>query len=206
MATYSQAVDQVISELGRNDTSITAVIQQAMLAAIEHYSLQRFWFNEARVSFTASSTIYYPLANLSSALMEIDQVCATVSGSVVELDPASHADIQAADISGYTGPPSMWALFGEQMRLFPKPAAGVTYQIDVDGTKRIPTLSATSDTNEWLREGLDLILARVEKTLCARRFKDYEAAQVYQAAENQALDRLFGRTERLISTGRLKGG
>jgi hypothetical protein len=206
MATYGGAVDLILTELNRADTSITAVVEREILKAIEYYGPYKFWFNEARVSFTASNTIYYALENMSAYLFEIDQACVTVSGSVLELDLQSHADLQTQDMTGVTGYPTDYALFANQIRLYPKPASGTTYQVDLDGTKRIATLSASTDTNEWTDEALNLICARVEKNICARKFKDFDSAQMYQVAEDQELQRLKERGDKLVTTGSIKGG
>lgn len=206
MATYGGAVDLVLTELNRSDTSITAVVEREILKAVEFYSPYKFWFNEGRVSFTASNTIYYNLESMSAYMLEIEQASVTVSSSVIEMDRRSHQDLQREDMTGVTGYPTDFAIFGNQVRVYPKPASGTTYQVDLDGTKRLATLSASTDTNEWLDEGLNLIVARVEKILSAKKFKDFDSAQVYQVAEDQELERLQARTDRLVSTGTLKGG
>jgi hypothetical protein len=205
MATYGGAVDLILTELNRSDTSITAVVEREILKAIEYYSPYKFWFNEGRVSFTASNTIYYAMESMSAYMMEIDQASVTVSGSVYELCLRSHAELQSEDMTGVTGYPTDYALFGNQVRLYPKPASGTTYQVDLDGTKRLATLSASTDTNEWTDEALNLIAARVEKNLSARKFKDYEAAQMYQVAEDQELVRLQERTVKQVATGKIQG-
>ena len=206
MATYGGAVDLILTELARADTSITVVVEREVLKAIEHYAPTRFFFNEARGSFTASNTIFYPLSSMAVAWLEIDQLTVTVNGSIIELLPASHQELNRMDVSAFTGYPARWAIWAEQIRLYPRPASGTSYQVDIDGTKRLATLSASTDSNAWTNEGLDLIAARVEKILSARKFKDFEAAQVYQTAEREALDRLLGRTERLTMSGRIQPG
>jgi hypothetical protein len=206
VATYGGAVDLILTELARSDTSITAVVEREILKAIEHYAPTRFHFNEARDSFTVSNSILYPLASMGTKWMEIDQMTVTVNSGVIEMSPASHNELQSADVSGFTGYPTHWAIWAEQVRVYPKAASGSTYQVDVFGTKRIATLSASTDTNEWTTEGLDLIAARVEKVISARKFKDFDAARMYQEAEDQVLQRLLTRAERLGSTGRLSPG
>ena len=206
MATYGGAVDLILTELGRGDTSITVVTEREVLKAIEHYAPSRFWFNEARGSFTASNTIFYPLSAMTVSFLEIDQMVVTVNSGVIELEPSTHQELNRIDVSGFTGYPSRWAIWAEQIRLYPKAASGSAYQVDVDGTKRLATLSASTDTNAWLTEGLDLIAARVEKILSARRFANYDAAQMYQVAEREALERLLNRTERLTTSGRIQPG
>ena len=214
MATYGGAVDLVLTELARSDTSITAVVEREILKAVEFYSSERFWFNEARTSFTASSTIYYPFSSIFPAtaaymagMVEIDQLSITVGSDVYELDFETHQAVVRLDSNAnHTGDPVVWALFGEKIRLYPMLPAGTTRQIDVDGTRRLATLSASTDTNSWTSEGLQLITARAEKSVCARRFKDYDAAQAYQLVETEEYTKLKDRTERLLATGRLRSG
>lgn len=204
MATYGGAVDLILTELGRSDTSITAVVEREVLKAIEHYAPTRFWFNEYRTSFTASNTIYYPFSTVTPDLLEVDQVSVLVGSSVYELEQDTHQNLHRIDQTSHTGDPVKFAVFAEQFRLYPKCPSGSTRQIDVMGTKRIATLSASTESNEWTDEALNLIAARVEKLISARKFKDYEAAQMYQVAEEQELQRMISRTERVLSIGRLK--
>lgn len=203
MATLGQAIDSILSDLGRADTSITVFTSQAIQDAILHYETTRFWFNEGRASFTCSNTIYYPLANLSSQFVEIDQLSATVSGNTYELIPETHQELQRMDVSGFVGQPARWAQFAEQLRLYPKAPSGTTYQVDVMGTKKLATLSASTDTNAWLTHGLEMITARASKMLSAKRYKNMPAAEIYARAEQECFERLLNQTSRLTSTGRI---
>ena len=213
MATFGGAVDLILTELGRADTSITAVTEREVLKAIEHYSPTRFWFNEARASFTASNTIYYAIdtifpatASFMPGFLEIDQVSALISSSVVELDRESHQELQRIDVSGFTGPPCKWAVWAEQLRLYPKCASGSSNQIDVFGTRRLATLSASTESNAWTNAGLSLISARVQKMLNILKFKDYDAARACEVIEQEQLQKLLDRSERYVPTGRISSG
>ena len=206
MATYGEAVDLILTELARSDTSITAVVEREFIKAIEFYAIERFWFNEARISFTASNTIYYPLSGLSAGMVEIDQLSVTVNSTVIDLCPTTHQELQRMDASGTTGYPTHWSIFAEQIRLYPKAASGSTYQVDLLGTKELASLTVSTQTNAWTTEALNLIAARVEKIVSARKFKDFDAAQMYQVAETQEHERLKMRTERLGSTGKVRPG
>lgn len=206
MATYGGAVDLIITELARSDASITAVVEREVQKAVEHYAPTRFWFNEARGSFTASNTAFYALSGLAVSFMEIDQLIVTVNSGVIELEQTTHQELNRIDTAAFTGYPTRWALWAEQIRLYPRPASGTTYQVDVDGTRRLGTLSASTDTNAWTNEGLDLISAHVQKNLWAKKFRDPAKAQISQMAETEALNRLLNRTERLTSTGRIRPG
>lgn len=204
MPTYGGVVDQIISELARADTSLTAVTQQQVLNAVEFYASERFWFNEARLSFTASATIYYPFSTVAPDLLEIEQMTVTVSGGVYEVKPSTYQQINAMDVSGFTGYPVLYATWAEKFRLYPKPNA--VYQIDLDYQKRLATLSATSDTNAWTTFGSELIVARAQKVLLAGRFKDPQSASVLAEVEREAFERLKARTEKLLGTGRVTPG
>lgn len=204
MATYGEAIDLIVSEFARGDTSITAVVQAEFLKAIEFYGAERFWFNEARISFTASSTIFYPLSGLSATLTEIDQVAVTVSGQVIELGPMTAQEMQRVDTNGVTGYPTHWSIFAEQIRLYPKPASA--YQVDLMGTKKLASLTASTQSNSWTTEALNLIAARVKKVIAAKRHKDYDAARVHEIAESEEYVRLKDRSNRYISTGKISPG
>lgn len=201
--TYGDAVDLILTDLARADSSITIAVQNEVLKAVEYYSTTRFWFNESQVSFTSSSTIYYPFSSTNglSNLIEIDHMEANVNGNKVEVLPETFQYLDRIDISGYTGYPARYAIYNNQFRLYPKPNA--VYQIDVAGQFRLTTLSASTDSNAWTTDAVNLIAARVEATLSARRWKDYQAAQTYQIVEQNELARLLARTDRLLASGRL---
>ncbi len=213
MATYGGAIDLILTELSRNDTSITAYVEREFLKAVESYSTTRFWFNEARASFTASNTIYYPIntvipadSTYAAGFVEIDQVSAVVNSGTYELPRETHQELERMDVSGFTGTPARFAIFGEKLRLYPKAATGTTYQLNVVGTRRLATLSASTESNAWTNEALNLISARVQKVYAAKKAKDVEAAQIFQLAEDEELARLMERTEKYLSAGRVKAG
>lgn len=203
MPTYSQVVDQIIAEIGKADTSITDVVKREVLNAVEHFSTERFWFNEAHATFTASSTTDYALATVAADLMEIDVMTVTVSGAKYDVTPTTYQDISRMDVSGFTGIPTEYAIFGESIRLFPKPNS--VYQIDLYYQKRLATLSATGDSNAWTTYGSELIQARAEKELKAKRYRDYDGAVACGRVEEEALQKLREKTERMTASGRNKG-
>ena len=203
MATYSQAVDQVIAELGKADTSITDVVKQELQNAIAYYETDRFWFNEGRTSFSATSTIYYPIATVIPDLLEIDTMAITTGGCVYEIEPENLKTILEMDTASETGIPHKYAIHAEKIRLYAKPDA--VYQVDVDYLKRLSTLSATSDTNAWVSFGGEMIQARAQKQLCAKRYRDYDKAVACKQVEDEAYQKLKDRTERLLGSGKISG-
>lgn len=205
MATLGEAVSLILADLKRADTSMSAEAQSHLLRAVEYYSTHRFWFNEARASFTASSTIYYPLASFSgiSDFREIDTMTVTVNGYRYEIKPETFDRLEFLDTGNVTGIPTKYAFFGETIRLYPKPDS--VYQVDVAGQQRLATLSATGNSNALLTHGLDMVIARAEKTIYARRLKNYEAASAMGQLEQEELGRLQEQTEKL-SVGGIQPG
>lgn len=200
MATYEQAVNQIISELTRSDTSITSFVQQEVLQACDFYNSTRFWFNEAKANFitSASQNSYTGTTNI----LELDSVLITMpGGSKYELEPMNYAVMNALDMGNFVGQPTHYSYFAEAFRLYPTPNASFT--IDIAYQARFATLSATGDSNALLTHGLELIKSRAKKNIYADRFKDGDRAMSYAQLENTALDRLILQTEKLLSTGKL---
>jgi hypothetical protein len=192
-------VDQVIDEIKRADTSITAVVQQEILNAIEHYSTFRFWFNEASTTLTTSSSLAYYA--WPADFLEPISVTVQVSGSRYEVSPINYADLNALDIGRTFSYPERYANFNQQFRFYPVPNG--SYTIIVDYQKRLPTLSLTSDSNGWTNYANELIQARAEKQLYAKRYKEQDKAQMCAMVEEEAFQRLMNLTDRTNSSGRI---
>ena len=201
MATYGAVVNRIVDELPRADSSITAIVAQQMLSAIEFYTNDRFWFNEKQTTLTTSSSLAYYA--WPSDLIEIDSVVVwDSSGTSYELDPVTYQQMNARDYGTSFGQPFWYSTYGKQFRLFPVPDA--TYTFVVSHQYSPATLSATTDTNAWTTEAEALIRARTLKN-CAAKFKDYDAALLYQRMEDDEYARLKKQTEKLLSTGEITG-
>lgn len=196
---YGQMVDQVIDEIKRSDTSITAVVQQEILNAIEHYSTYRFWFNEASTTLTTSSSLAYYA--WPTDLLEVVSMTVSVGGSKYEVSPVNYADLNALDIGRVYAYPAVYANWSQQFRFYPVPNA--TYTVVVDYQKRLPTLSLTSDSNAWTSYANELIQARAEKQLWAKRYKEPDKARTCAMVEEESFQRLMDLTDRTNSSGRI---
>lgn len=200
--TYGGMVRDIISELGRSDTSITAVAEQAVLNAVEYYEVQRFWFNETSTAVTTSSS----LASYAfpTDAIEIDSVMATYSGARYELEAMQYADMNRMDSGQVFGQPVYYALFAGNFRFYPTPNS--TYTISVDYQKRMATLSASTDTNGFMTYADMLIRSRAKALICINRYKDFESGQAFHQIEENELEKLRLHTEKLLGTGRISPG
>lgn len=200
MATYGAVVQRIIDELPRGDTSITAIVQQQLLSAIDFYTTDRFWFNEKQTTLTTSSSLAY--YSYPSDLLETDSVVIFNGGNKYTLDPMTYQEMDAIDSGTSFGRPCWYSTYGKQFRLYPVPNA--TYTFIVSHQYTIATLSASTETNAWTTEAESLIRARTLK-LCSARFKDRDSAQMYQMLEDQEYARLKAQTDKLLGTGVILG-
>lgn len=201
MATFGAMINRIVEELPRGDTSITAIVQAQLLTAVEFYTNERFWFNEKQTTLTTSSSLAYYA--WPTDLIEIDQVTAyDSSGTSYELEPITYQQMSARDYGNTFGQPFWYSTYGKQFRLYPVPNG--TYTFVVSHQYSPATLSASTDSNPWTTDAETLIRARTLKN-CAARFKDFDAARLYEEMERQELDRLKRQTEKLLSTNELQG-
>lgn len=200
MGTYGSIVSDIISETGRGDVSVTSNVEQAVLAAIDYYETQRFWFNEGSTTITTSSSLAYYA--WPTDMLEIDSVVAYSNGTRYELDPWIYADMNSVDTGQDFSMPVAYSMFNQMFRLYPCP--NKTYTMVVDYQKRLSTLSASTDSNAWTNTAAPLIKARAKASLAANRWKDFDAAASWHQVEENELERLRLQTEKLLGTGKIR--
>lgn len=184
MATYGELANRIARELPRSDVSITDLAQTHIQSAIRFYEGERFTFNEGKTSFTASNgSSYY---NLPVDFLNADAVTAIVNGTRYDISPQTFQQLEWMDLGTETAdPPCHYAIFAQQMRLYPKPQT--TRQVDVFYQKKLTTLTASTDTNAWTTEAEDLIYAHAKKTIQGLVFKDFEGAMASERFEGDVL-------------------
>ena len=201
MATLGSMLRDIVDELPRGDSSITAIAQAKLLNAIDFYTTDRFWFNEKQTTLTTTPSLAY--YSWPADLLEIDSVLATESaGTKYELTPITYQEMNAFDAGNSYGQPCWYSTYNKQFRLYPVPDA--TYTIIVSHQYSPATLSATTDSNAWTVEAEALIRSRALKNLYFR-FKDKENAAFYQEIEAQEYERLKRQTDKLLSTNTISG-
>lgn len=189
---------RIANELVRTD--LTAEIQSAIQDAMTHYEGHRFWFNEQRATaVTVTGQEFYPLP---TDFIDLDSLVLTENSNLRLLEPRTMLDMDnIRRATTERGRPETWALYQEQFRLYPIPDAA--YTLTVAYLRRLPALSAVTDTNAWMTRGEMLIRARAKKELYEHVMNDRDKAQRMERLEIQALAALVSQTEKRISTGRL---
>jgi len=177
MSTFGAMQDRIADELGRSD--LTTAIQRSIQTAIRFYERNRFYFNEFQSSFSASSSQeYYGSADLAQIpkLVEIDSLTIDVNTSTYPLIERdwSYVD-QVQTNAGYTGDPTDYVYYAQQIRLYPIPYTGRT--LNISGVQKLATLSATTDTNAWMVDGEALIRNKAKAILFGDKIRN-EAEEI----------------------------
>ncbi len=202
--TYGAMQDRIASELVRTD--LTSQIQLAIRSAIKKFERKRFYFNEQRITLTTSSgQEYYTSADNASIpyIAEFDSVRITVNGTTYTLHKRDYNWIdQIQSNASYTGDPTDYAYYGQQIRLYPIPYLARTVVLSI--VNRFATLSATTDTNAWMSDGEELIRQTAKADLLANVIRNNDRAMVMDALATRARDDLLAESTQRGATGKLR--
>lgn len=200
MSNYGTMIGRVLEDVARDD--ITSVASTAILTAIKHYEGTRFWFNEGRSTrSTASGTEYYAVP---SDFKDLDSLTITVNSWTYQLNQRSYDELEDSYVSNttYTGYPTDYAIYQEQIRLYPIPNG--TYTLTMSYQRTLGTLSVSADTNAWMVEGEDLIRSRADFYVARNYLHDNQLAMMFRENESEALRRLLSETTIRLSTGKTR--
>ena len=197
MTDFQTMRNRINRDLTRDE--ITAVASDEIKTAILYYERQRFWFLEKRATLnTVDSQEFYALP---SDFQDDDSLVINVNNWTYPLIKRTYATIEAWFVRSatFTGYPTDWCIYNEQIRLYPIPNAAFTMTLSY--LKSTAVLTNNSDTNEWMVEGEELIRCRASRQICATKLKDLERAAVYQQLETDALRQFNKITMTRLMTG-----
>lgn len=195
--TYLDLQSRIADDLSRTD--LTSQIKENILLAIQNYKHERFWFNEASTTLTA--TLSSAQVAAPTGILEIDKLYITISSTNIELIQKDLNTIVEYRPTT-NGRPLSYAYYGNQFELDRK--SDSAYSLPLYYLKELSALSADADTNAWTTDAEDLIVFHAEKGLYANVIKDTEKAATAQAQETAALTQLRARRTGRIATGYTK--
>ena len=195
--TLAELKTQIEGDLHRTD--ISAQVSTAISGAIAHYSRERFWFLEGQATIPASASQTWYTA--PTDLKAFDTVLATVNGALTPLIHTHYAEIAEKDTGDYTGIPSEYAYYQDQLRFYPVPDAA--YIITINYHKKLSDLSA-GGSNSWTTDGSDLIRFRAEWDIYQNYLKAPENAMVVKQSEMDAYMSLLRENTGRLAVGRLR--
>jgi hypothetical protein len=170
MATRGNMISRIHTELHLN--SATAVVNNAITAAIEHYKASRFWFNEFSGAFLISLTSLYTLTTVLSDMLVLDTLKIDYRGGTYRPEAETWDVLESLDYNSPSSPPIKYGIHHGVLRLYPKPDATMTAQ--VTGVRSITATVSNSSSTVWTNEAEDLIRNRAKGLICTDWLQDPE--------------------------------
>lgn len=133
MTTLAQVRDLVLGDLHRRD--LTAQVETALTNARDKLAMDRFWFNETQLSFTATTTTDYDLATVLPNLLQLDTLRIWNNGTPSVLKRVSWDDLAELDETLGSGVPHSYAVHHQMLRLWPKPTGSMS--VEATGLKNL---------------------------------------------------------------------
>lgn len=202
MSDYSTLVNRVLDDIDRQG-SLTSQAQSAIQTAIDHYEGTRFYFNQERATAqTVNGQEFFPLP---TDVLDIDVLSITVNGYTYKLDRRTYETLEDwfVQANTYLGYPSDYAIYNQQIRLYPVPNAD-GYTLTLSYAKRLDTLENDADENEWTGVAEELIRSRADADISFRILQDEKRAVGFKAFEQDAYQRLVSESNRRMMTGRAR--
>ena len=200
MSDYQTLINRVLDDLDRQG-SLTSQAQNAIQTAIDHYEGTRFYFNQERATAqTVNEQEFYPLPE---NVLDIDVLSITANGYSYKLDRRTYETLEDWHVSQdtYTGQPSDYAIYAENIRLYPVPDQD-GYTLTLSYAKRLSALENDDDTNDWTTTAEELIRSRADADMSFRILQDEKRAVGFKAFEQDAYQRLISESNRRMMTGR----
>lgn len=203
MSTYGTMQTRIADEIKRTD--LTSQIQLAILSAVNFYKTDRFWWNESRSdASTVADQEYY---GLPADFLALDFIGVTVSSRYYQLVPKSAHEIDEINWGAgtYTGYPAYFALYENNLRLYPIPNA--VYTLRIAYLKQLTALSASADSNEWTVTAEELIRLHAKADLLENVIRGPEAvgeSQALRFREREVYSQVRFNADLRRSSGRLR--
>lgn len=201
--TLANMQSRIADELARSD--LTSQIALCINDAIDFYQSIRFDFNESRdLTFTTNvAQEFYTAADLADIpyLIAIDYIILYLGNIPWPLHRRTPLEIEKLNQNGLMmGQPWNFCYYNQQLRLGPVPDNNYSMRIAANITYSPPSSTAATG-NFWMTEAEKLIRCRAKAELHAHYTRNMAEAQKMKGLEEEALEQLKGRTNRLTGTG-----
>lgn len=200
---YGSMQTRIEDEIEGGGTALQSQIQLAILSAIKHYSKERWYFTETSTTFsTVAGTQEY---NLPSDFKGMQRVRLTyTSGTFWEIDYHDFDYVNSiTTINTVKGPPQIYAIWGQQLILYPIPDQ--VYTVTEYYEQQLTALSNSSDTNAWMVDGEELIRNRAKWDIYSSVIHEASEAAVCKALEQEAYIQLRSSNTQRTVQGRIRG-
>jgi hypothetical protein len=175
MATIDTLTASIIDDMAKGgESGITAAVSNAIDLSIAHYESIPWWFMEVQdTDTTVDGTEYYDLpSNMASTEITLT---IEVSNNTYPLIKRHFQLLEDYFVKSniFKGYPTDYAIWKQQIRLYPVPNGAYTLTRNYYQKLGAPT---AGNSNNWTTDGEMLIRARSEWQLHSLRYHDLEAA------------------------------
>lgn len=197
MTTYSVMRARIADELANDGDITSAQINYAIQDTIKQYERRPWWWNQKTATMsTVASQEYYSSSDLAD-LPDIVQIwSATVTSGSLK-GPLRAVDYQTIDDEqdgSVEGEPRVFAVFKENIRLFPIPDA--VYTVTLSYIYRLTALSADDDSNAWTTDAEELIRSGAKRRIALNYLHSEEVAARFAVMEREAFAELMAENRR----------
>jgi len=203
MATIDELTTNIINDLAKEtEEGITAAVSSAISQSINYYESQPWWFQETQDTITTvDGTEYYDLPS-DIASTEIT-ITIEVSNNTYPLIKRHFQLIEDWFVKSniFTGYPTDYALWKQQIRLYPVPNGAYTVTRNYYQKLGVPSAGAS---NSWTTDAETLIQSRAEWLLYSLRYHDLEAATVTKTVEQDSYKDMLGQNDLRLMVGRTR--
>ena len=198
--TYADLQNSIQQDL-RNRTDLNAVVLAEVPHRIGYFQTFPFTPQEA-TDVSITTVIGTATYALPSTIIEVTGVWFNYSGNqwlVVEKRPIEYINTIDCVIPPTTSIPGVYALYGQQIRLYPYPSTANILKITC--TQKVAAPVAGSDTNFWTNDAFDLIRHATVERIAKNYLHDYDLAGNAKVDKDAELDNLLTRAALLRTTG-----
>ena len=203
MSTYTDLQNSIQQDL-RNRTDLNAIVLVEVPHRVSYFQTYPFTPQEA-TDTSITTVIGTSIYALPATIVEVTGVWFNYSGNQwlpLEKRPIEFINTIDSIVPPTQSLPGLYALYQEQIRLYPTPNTANVLKINCTAKVAAPVLGTAS--NFWTNDAFDLIRHAVVEVMAKSYLHDYELAQQAAADKESELSNLLTRAAQLRTLGQVR--
>lgn len=197
MTDYATMRSRIADELANDGDITSAQINYAIQDTIKQFERRPWWFNQKTATFaTVAAQENYGSADLADIPNIVSIVSATVTYNSLKepLRAVDYVTIDDEQDGTVTGIPRLFAVFKEELRLYPIPDDA--YTVTLSYIYRLTALSADGDSNAWTTDAEELIRQGAKRRIALNYLNSEEVAARFAVMEREAFVEMMAENRR----------
>jgi hypothetical protein len=195
MTTYATMRARILDEMTNDGDITTAQINYAIQDTIKQYERRPWWWNQKTATMsTVASQEYYSSSDLADIPDIVQIVSATVGSTKSPMRAVDYVTIDDEQDGSVEGEPRVFAVFKENIRLYPIPDA--VYTVTLSYIYRLTALSADGDSNAWTTDAEELIRQGAKRRIALNYLHAEDIAARFAVMEREAFTELMAENRR----------